>query len=199
MTGFFPWGCDEAQSYACTASPFPPRSHLPSPSFELFKRRFIQFSKIAESGQCGSYVSSEVIRRWFGQRVASCCPWCFHLLWIRKCTRQLLLPFNSYLSVSSEAGRPPREWRTLLSVFCPCPSLGTRLYLETVLKTVKTHPVSDSRKFSFGISFWYLVFGIITTCILTWWNPLSMIYFFWRRAKFNLPPPTGPHCVAMAI
>lgn len=182
MTGFF-HGAGMESGLMLTQQVLSPHAAIsPAPALSSSKEDLFSLV-IAESGQCGSYVSSEVIRSWFGQRVASCCPWCFHLLRIRKCTRQLLLSFNSYLSVSSEAGRPPCEWRTVLSVFCPCPSLGTRLCLETVLKTVKTHPVSDSRKFSFGISFWYLVFGIITTCILTWWNPLSMIYLFFEEEQ----------------
>lgn len=157
----------------------------PSPQAQLWalQKKIFQFSKIAESSQCGSYVSSEGIRSWFGQRVASCCPWCFHLLWIRKRARQqLLLYFNSwatYQCLQRQAGHCASEkWSCLFSVLVP--SLETRLYLGTVLKTVKTHPVSDSRKFSFGF-FLYLVFGIITTCILTWWNPLSI--FFLKKSK----------------
>lgn len=145
---------------------FPWLSILPSPCFEIFKRRFIQFTKNAESGHCGSYVSSEEIRNWWDQHVASCCPWCLHLLWTRRCAGQLLLYFNNCGTYQYLQRQATVQWWMVVSVFCPHSSLGTRLYSGSQWRHTLSLTLENS------------VFGviIITNYILTWWNPLSIIF-----------------------
>lgn len=140
ITGFFHGGWDGTQFSYLYSTSLSPLSHLPSPSFEISKRRFIRFSKTAESGQCGSNGSPEAIRSWLDQHVASCRPWCFHLLWIRKYARQLLLYFSN-----SAAYQEPQRHATVRVknggvCFLSLSFLGSKIVLGNSLKDSEDTP-----------------------------------------------------------